>query len=119
MPYKEFKAEKLFYSISEVSEIIGESTSLVRFWSDKFSKYIKPERNSKGNRKFTPRDVETLKLIHYLVKERGMTLDGAAERMKDNREGLDRNAEVVQRLLGIKEKLMLISRSIEAEETSI
>lgn len=117
MPYKEFKAEKLYYTISEVSEIIGESTSLVRFWSDKFSKYIKPERNNKGNRKFTPQDVKTLKLIHYLVKERGMTLDGAAERMKDNREGLDRTAEVVDRLNGIKERLLVISRSFEAEES--
>lgn len=119
MPYKEFKAEKMFYTISEVAEIIGESTSLTRFWSDKFTGFVKPERNNKGNRKFTPQDVETLKLIHYLVKERGMTLDGAAARMKENREGLDRKVEIVNRLMGIREKLMAISHSIQADETSI
>jgi len=119
MPYKEYKAEKLYYSISEAAEIIGESTSLVRFWSDKFSKYIKPERNNKGNRKFTPKDIDTLKLIHYLVKDRGMTLDGAADRMKVNRDGLDRKVEVIGRIKGIRDELMMISRSLEAEETGM
>lgn len=117
MPYKEFKAEKMFYSISEVADIMGESTSLIRFWSDKFAGFVKPERNNKGNRKFTPQDIGTLKLIHYLVKERGMTLDGAAARMKENREGLNRKVEIVNRLQGIRETLMTISRSFVAEET--
>lgn len=116
MPYKEFTPEKLFYSIGEAAAILGESSSLVRFWSDKFSDYVKPARNLKGNRKFTPKDIETLKLIHYLVKERGMTLDGAAERMKNNREGIDRKAQVVEKLKGIREELLTISRSLHVEE---
>ena len=69
MPYKEYKPEKLYYSIGEVAEILGESTSLVRFWSDTFSDFVRPERNRKGNRRFTPADVENLKIIHHLVKE--------------------------------------------------
>ena len=56
MPYKEYKPEKLYYSIGEVAEILGESTSLVRFWSDSFPEFVRPERNKKGNRKFTPAD---------------------------------------------------------------
>jgi len=116
MPYKEFVPEKLFYSIGEAAGILGESTSLVRFWSDKFTEYIKPARNNKGNRKFTPKDIGTLKLIHYLVKDRGMTLDGAADRIKNNREGLDRKVMVVEKLKDIKEELLTISRSICVEE---
>ena len=53
--------EKLFYSISEVADILGESVSLVRFWSNSFPKYIKPERNAKGNRLYTSDDIDVLK----------------------------------------------------------
>ena len=113
MPYKEYKPQKLYYSIGEVAEILGESTSLVRFWSDTFTEFVRPERNRKGNRKFTPSDVENLKIIHHLVKDMKMTLDGAAARMKHNREGLDTRTGVVERLRGIKESLLEISRSLE------
>ncbi len=116
MPYKEFIPEKLFYSIGEAAEILGESTSLVRFWSDRFADFIKPARNNKGNRKFTPKDIETLKLIHYLVKDRGMTLDGAAERLKNNRDGVDRKVQVIEKLKDIREELLSISRSLHVED---
>ena len=109
MPYKEYKPEKLYYSIGEVAEILGESTSLVRFWSDTFTDFVKPERNRKGNH---PSDVENLKIIHHLVKDLKMTLDGAAARMKNNREGLDNRTEVVARLRGIRESLLEISKSL-------
>lgn len=112
MPYKEYKPEKLYYSIGEVADILGESTSLVRFWSDTFSDFVKPERNKKGNRKFTPSDVESLKVIHHLVKDLKMTLDGAAARMKVDRSGLDKKTEVVGRLRGIRESLLEISKSL-------
>lgn len=112
MPYKEYKPEKLYYSIGEVADILGESTSLVRFWSDTFSDFVKPERNKKGNRKFTPSDVESLKVIHHLVKDLKMTLEGAAARMKVDRNGLDKRTEVVERLRGIRESLLEISKSL-------
>ncbi len=112
MPYKEYHAEKLYYTIGEVAEILGESTSLVRFWSDTFSAFIHPERNSKGNRKFTPSDVENLKMIHYLVKERRMTLEGAAERMRVNKEGINKNIKVIESLNNIKTTLLEISDSL-------
>lgn len=114
MPYKEYKPEKLYYSIGEVAEILGESTSLVRFWSDTFSDFVRPERNRKGNRRFTPADVENLKIIHHLVKDQKMTLEGAAARMKVDRNGLDRRTEVVERLRGIKEALLEISKNLES-----
>lgn len=115
MPYKEIKIEKLYYNIGEVADILGENTSLVRFWSDKFSEFVKPERNKKGNRRYTVSDIKTLKTIYHLVKEKGMTLDGAYQKMKYNREGSDKSAEVVERLNGIKDTLLEIQKSLYAE----
>jgi DNA-binding transcriptional MerR regulator len=112
MPYKEYKPEKLYYTIGEVADIIGENTSLVRFWAQKFPEYIKPARNKKGNRLFTADDLSNFRLIYYLVKERGMTLEGAAKRMKDNKEGVDRRVDVIESLTGIKERLTEISNML-------
>lgn len=113
MPYKEFKIEKLYYSIGEVAELLGESTSLVRFWAQKFPHFIKPARNKKGNRLFSTEDVSNFKVIFHLVKERGMTLDGALKKMKDNKEGVDRSVDIISSLSVIKEQLMEISKSLD------
>ncbi|HIZ86208.1 MAG TPA: MerR family transcriptional regulator [Candidatus Coprenecus stercoravium] len=112
MPYKEYIPERLYYNIGEVAEMLGESTSLVRFWSDTFSDFVKPERNKKGNRKFTPADVEALKKIHYLVKDKKMTLDGAAACMRSSGGKLDNNVEIIGRLRSIRESLLEISKSL-------
>lgn len=112
MSYKEFKVEKLFYPIGEVAEILEENTSLVRFWAQSFPEYIKPARNKKGNRLFTAQDVSNFKIIHYLVKDVGMTLEGAAKRLKDNKSGVDRRVDVINLLTGIKENLVAVSDSL-------
>lgn len=112
MPYKEFKVEKLFYSIGEVAEMLDENTSLVRFWAKSFPEYIKPARNKKGNRLFTAQDLSNFKIIHYLVKDVGMTLEGAAKRLKDNKSGVDRRVDVINLLTGIKENLEAVSDSL-------
>jgi len=69
-------AEKIFYSMGEVAEMFDVNQSLIRHWESQFG-VLKPKRNKKGNRLFSPQDVENLKLIYHLVKERGMTLEGA------------------------------------------
>ena len=115
MPYKEKRIEKLYYTIGEVSEILGESTSLVRFWAQKFPDFIKPARNKKGNRLFTAQDMANFKVIYHLVKENGMTLDGAAKRMKDNITGADWRGEVISKHTSIKERLMEISSQLKVE----
>ena len=117
MPYKEKPVEKLYYTIGEVSEILNENASLVRFWAGKFPDFIKPARNKKGNRLFTARDLANFKVIYYLVKERGMTLEGAAKRMKDNISGEDKRVEVISMLTSIKEKLLSVSASLDANAT--
>ena len=117
MPYKEKPVEKLYYTIGEVSEILDENASLVRFWAGKFPDFIKPARNKKGNRLFTARDLANFKVIYYLVKERGMTLEGAAKRMKDNITGEDKRVEVISMLTTIKEKLMSVSAMLDTNGT--
>ena len=117
MPYKEKPVEKLYYTIGEVSEILDENASLVRFWAGKFPEFIKPARNKKGNRLFTARDLANFKVIYYLVKERGMTLEGAAKRMKDNITGEDKRVEIISRLTSIKEKLLSVSSMLDNNVT--
>ena len=109
--------EKYLYTIGEVAQMLGESTSLVRFWANEFPKYIKPQRNAKGNRLFTKEDLETFKHIHLLVKVEGLTLEGAAKRMKDNITGEDKRVEVISMLTSIKEKLMSVSAMLDNNGT--
>ena len=80
MPYKEPKIEKLFYSIGEVAQMFKVNTSLIRYWEKEFD-IIRPKKNKKGNRLFTKEDVENFHVIFHLVKERGMTLKGAQQKM--------------------------------------
>lgn len=92
--------------------MFNENTSLIRFWSEKFSDFIKPARNKKGNRLYSAEDVRNFEIIHHLVKEKGMTLEGAAKRMRDNRTGADRSVEVIDKLNDIKTKLQEIQKSL-------
>ncbi|MDD2595172.1 MAG: MerR family transcriptional regulator [Bacteroidales bacterium] len=99
---------RLYYTMGEVSAMLGENTSLVRFWAEQFPKFIKPARNNKGNRLFTPSDVSNFKIIYHLVKEQGLTLEGARKRMTDNKEGTDHRVEIIDKLKEIKECLLQV-----------
>ncbi|MGL4584343.1 MAG: MerR family transcriptional regulator, partial [Flavobacterium sp.] len=85
--------------------------SLLRFWEKEFD-IIKPRKNAKGNRMFTPQDVQNLQLIYHLVKERGFTLDGAKEHMKKNAKDIMDNFEIIQKLEGIKATLLSIKNEL-------
>ena len=97
--------EKYFYTVGEVAEILNESTSLVRFWANEFPKFIRPQRNAKGNRLFSKEDVETFKHIHLLVKVDGLTLDGAAKRLAGERKNVVNKAKVLESLKDIRQQL--------------
>lgn len=116
VPYKEPKIEKVFYSIGEVSEMFGVNPSLIRFWDKEFTT-LRPTKNKKGNRLFTPEDLEHFRLIYHLVKEKGMTIKGARQLLQKNKEGTANTFEVVKRLLSIKEQLIAIRD--EMEETTM
>lgn len=104
--------EKLFYSISEVAEEIGESVSLVRFWSNSFPRHIKPRRNAKGNRQYTAEDIDTLKQIHFLVKEKGLTLEGAEKTLSAEKSSVDRSVKALESLKEIRAQLVEIKNSL-------
>ncbi|WP_075602882.1 MerR family transcriptional regulator [Saccharicrinis aurantiacus] len=112
MPYKEPTIEKLYYTIGEVAEMFEVKTSLIRFWEKSFD-IIKPHKNKKGNRLFTPADVQNFHLIFHLVKEKGMTLKGAQKKMEDNREDTINNFEVVSKLKDIKAMLLEVREDLE------
>ncbi len=107
MPYKKPKIEKVFYPIGEVAELFQVNTSTIRFWENEFD-VIKPQKNKKGNRLFTKEDIEQIKLIYHLIKERGLTLKGAKQKLKDNREETLDNHELVDRLTNIRQMLIEI-----------
>ena len=112
MPYKEPKVEKLFYSIGEVAQMFNVNTSLIRYWEKEFD-IIRPKKNKKGNRLFTKDDIENFHIIFHLVKERGMTLKGAQQKMKDNREDSIHNLEVIQSLHNIRRMLLDIREDLD------
>ena len=101
MAYKEFKIEKLYYSIGEVAQMFDVNTSLIRYWETEFS-ILKPKKNAKGDRMFRQKDMENLKLIFHLVKERGYTLEGAKKTMKEGGANLEKNYEVIESLSRIR-----------------
>ena len=113
-------AEKLFYSMGEVAEMFDVNASLIRHWESQFS-VIRPKRNKKGNRLFSPQDVENLKLIYHLVKERGMTLEGAkkALRQQPAEGGMERDAELMERLQRIRALLVEVREDLKAGEGEI
>ena len=105
MPFKEKTIEKLYYSISEVADMFGVNNSLIRFWEKEFD-IIKPKKNKKGNRMFTKDDIENFRVIYHLVKERGFTLHGAQQKLKENKSDTVNKVEVIHRLAKVKEFLL-------------
>lgn len=102
---------KLLYSMGEVTEMFDVNPSLIRYWESKFD-CIKPHKNKKGNRMFTPSDVENLKLIYHLVKEKGMTLEGANQAMKRRGKSVKRDVSILERLQSIRAMLVEVRESL-------
>ena len=99
--------DKLYYGIGEVANAFNVNTSLIRFWEKEFD-VLKPKKNAKGNRKFTPEDIKNLKLSYHLVKERGYTLEGAKKHLKTNKKKPLDTLEIIVKLEGIKSQLLKI-----------
>lgn len=111
MPYREKETEKLFYSIGEVADMLKVPVSTVRFWENEFD-ILKPRKNKKGNRLFMPEDVRNLRIIHHLVKEKGMTLAGAKKQISEKWQETDYRFEINQSLLNIRDLLLTIRDDI-------
>ena len=87
------------------------NTSLIRFWEKEFD-VLQPKKNAKGNRKFTPQDIQNLQLIYHLVKERGFTLEGAKIHLKEEKQKALSNFEVIQKLQKVKAELLKIKEQL-------
>ncbi|MFD1292282.1 MerR family transcriptional regulator [Lutibacter holmesii] len=103
--------EKRYYKIGEVAKAFGLNTSHIRFWEKEFD-ILKPKKNKKGNRLFTHQDLQNLKLIYHLVKEKGFTLEGAKLKMKENPQSVKNNHEIITRLESIKAELINIKNQL-------
>ena len=111
MPYKDKPIEKLYYSIGEVADMFAVNVSLLRFWEKEFE-ILKPKKNKKGNRMFKAKDLDNLKIIYHLVKERGYTLEGAKKKLKENKEDTINNIEIVNRLKDIRQFLVELKEEL-------
>ena len=95
---------KIYYSVGEVCEMFGVNASLLRFWEEEFP-VLKIKKSSRGHRMYSTKDVDNLRLIYHLVKEQGMTLEGARKRLRSNPEGVSHDAEIMERLKNIRNML--------------
>ncbi len=111
MPYKEKTIEKKYYAIGEVASMFNVATSLIRFWESEFD-LIKPKKNRKGNRQFTKEDIENVKIIYHLVKERGFTLQGAKEMLKNNNDQVKDKMEMIDSLTKVKAFLLDLKKNL-------
>lgn len=106
------KELKLYYSISEVASMMNVTETLLRYWEKEFPN-IKPNKIGRGIRQYTKADIEQVKKVYHLVKERGMTLQGARDMLKRNKGGeIDRSVDVIERLKDIRAELQDISRHL-------
>ena len=111
MPYKEREITKLYYTMGEVTELFDVNASQVRFYEKEFD-ILQPKKNKKGNRLFSPEDVENLKVIFHLVKEKGYTLQGAKEYLRSNKSEAKENQKVIDSLERLKQFLLEVKEQL-------
>lgn len=102
----------MIYTMGEVAQELGENTSAIRYWSNYFEQFVKPQRNAKGNRLYHPEDIETLRQIQYLVKNQGLTLEGAKQRMTEDRRSVEKRVKVLGMLKEIRQDLVSVKKAL-------
>jgi len=115
MKFPELDENRLYYSISEVAARYGLQTSTIRHWANKFD-VLNPYKNKKGNRRFTIDDIKNLDVIYRLLKEQGLTIEGARKKLKENPEGIIKHAEVINKLIGLREIIHGIEQQLEEKK---
>lgn len=111
MPYKEKQIEKIYWSISEVAEMLNVSLSLLRFWENEFD-IIQPRKNRKGDRYYSKKDIQNLKMIYHLVKEKGYTLKGAKQRLSKKIEDVEAQQSAIETLKKLRSFLVEIKEQL-------
>lgn len=103
--------KRLFFSIGEVADYFDVNESLLRYWEKEFD-IIKPRKSDKGTRSYSREDIENIRLVYYLVKEKGLTLPGAKKQLKENRAGVVHNHAIITRLKAIRSELLAIQQEL-------
>lgn len=111
MPYKEKEINKLYYPIGEVAEMFDVNTSMIRFYEKEFD-ILQPKKNGKGNRLFRPEDIDNLKIIFHLIKDKGFTLQGAKDYMKNNKNEAAGNQKIIDSLEKLKSFMLNLNEQI-------
>lgn len=111
MPYKEKEINKLYYPIGEVADMFQVNTSMIRFYEKEFE-ILQPKKNAKGNRLFRPEDIENLKIIFHLIKDKGFTLQGAKDYMKGNRDEVAENQKIIDSLEKLKAFMLNLNEEL-------
>ncbi len=101
VPYKEKTIEKKYYSIGEVAKMFDVSASLIRFWEEEFD-IICPKKSKKGHRMFSKDDIDSIRLVYHLVKEKGYTLNGARDAIQGNRKNIEKSMRAIEKLKEIR-----------------
>lgn len=104
-------ADKLYYTIGEVSRMFRVNPSLIRFWEKEFT-IIHPQKNKKGNRVFTEKDIDSFRLIYNLVKEKGYTIQGARDHLSKHKSEAEINVEVIESLKEIRSLLIEVEKEL-------
>ncbi|MBE6280525.1 MAG: MerR family transcriptional regulator [Bacteroides sp.] len=112
MAYNSDKELKMYYSIGEVAKMFKVNESLLRYWEKEFP-IIKPRKASGNVRQYKKEDIENIRLIYHLVKEKGLTLQGAKQRLKDNKSYAANTAEVVDRLKQLRQELVELKNALD------
>lgn len=110
--------DKKFYKIRDVAEILGLPASTLRYWESRFT-IIRPRRNDHGTRFYTPADIEIIRMIHFLVKEKGLKLEAAEEHIRHNRTGVSRRHSTVERLREVRDKLQNLLDALDSRDKAV
>lgn len=111
MPYKERDITKLYYTMGEITKMFDVNPSMVRFYEKEFE-ILQPKKSKKGNRLFSAEDVESLKIILHLVKEKGFTIQGAKEHLKLNKSDVKENQKIIDSLEKLKSFLLVVKEQL-------
>ena len=110
----------MYYSIKEVSSLLGETEPTLRYWEGEFRNVISPERKERGIRFYSEKDIDDVRLIKYLIRDCGFTLEGVRKKLKNNKESAVRQANVIQRLKNIRAELNALGEAMsEAEKINL
>ncbi len=112
MALKTDKELKLYYSISEVARMFDVNESLLRYWEKEFP-MISPKKAGGNIRQYRKEDIENIRLVYHLVKEKGLTLAGARQRLKQNRDITVKTAEIIDRLKRVRAELAAMRKELE------